>query len=81
MQGQVGADLGMWPRGLLMYPGGGLGVSSAYPLFAAQPTRPSATEGEGQGTTQAPRGGSHPHRTLWRPRNEGRMPLSSTLPS
>lgn len=54
MQGQVGADLGMGPRGLLMYPGGGLGVFSVYPLFAAQPTRPSATEGEGQGTTQVP---------------------------
>ena len=80
MQGQGGADLGMGPRGLLVLPGGGLVVSSVYPLFAAQPTGPRQQRGRDMGPAR-PQSLFSPHRTLWRSRNEGRMPLSSTLPS
>ena len=54
--GDAGTGRGRLGNGAtqLVFPGGGLVVSSVYPLFAAQPTGPSATEGEGHGTSQAP---------------------------
>lgn len=81
MQGQVGAGLGMGPCGLLAHPGGRPGgVLSLPPSLQLSPLGPQQQGGRDMGPPRPQRLFS-PRGALWSPRNEGRMPLSSTLPS